>query len=125
MQSTKERIAVGIETFSLSTLIVASCVSFTGQVQNACTNSLDAGSKQAGLEMYVNKAKDMGTQKVDYTAKYLIGEKQLGIIGSAMWIKKVADERKVTLSLPKFPLYDSASTDLSENSTKLNLQWKF
>lgn len=111
--------------FGLGPLIVSTCLGLSGQYNTACNSALTAGSKQSGIEKSVNDAQNMVTTYADHKAKYYIGEKPLTYIGSLLWAKKVADERKVTLSLPRFVLYDSASTELSENSYKLNLQWNF
>jgi hypothetical protein len=112
--------------FSLSSLIVSTCVSMTPANYNtACTSALTAGSKQSGLEKNVNDVQGKITTFADKESKEYIGEKQLKYIGSALFIKKIADERKVSLQLPKVFLYDSASTELSESSCKLNLQWNF
>lgn len=114
-----------MEMITLSSIIVSTCVGFTGSYNAACTNALTAGAKQSGVEKNMNEIQDRGTKFFDEKAKDLLGEKSMGIVGSAMWLKKVTDERKVTLGLPRYKLYDSANTELSESSAKLNLQWNF
>lgn len=111
--------------FGLAPLIVSTCIGFSGQYNAACNSALSATAKQTGIEKSVNDAQNVVSTYADRKAKYYIGEKPMSYIGSVLFIKKIADERKMTLNLPHFMLYDSANTELSENSYKLNLQWNF
>jgi len=111
--------------FGLAPLIVSTCLGLSGQYNAACNGALTAGTKQTGIEKSVNDTQSLITTFADKKAKYYIGEKPLSYLGSALFIKKIADERKVNLNLPHIFLYDSASTELSENSCKLNMQWNF
>lgn len=112
--------------FSLASLITSTCLNMAPATYNAaCNGALTAGTKQSGIEKSVNDVQGKITTFADKESKQIIGEKPLSYLGGALFIKKIADERKVNLNLPKFVLYDSASTELSENSCKLNLQWNF
>lgn len=110
----------------IDTLIVTSCMGFqAGQAQDACQKALQAGSKQSGIEKVVNNKEQQITKKADQTAKEMLGETTVGVVGGTVFLAKTISEKKVSLGLPTLGMCNSIKAEVSDKQSQLKLEWKF
>ena len=110
----------------LDTLIVTSCLSFQpGPQQDACKSALQAGTKQSGVEKVANDQEKKVTEKADTTAKELLGEQAVGVVGGTVFVAKTISEKRVSFGLPTFGLCNAVRAEVSDKQSNLKFEWKF
>jgi hypothetical protein len=106
-------------------MIAGACMTATGNGQQACSKSLEAGTKQAGIELFVDKTEDKYNKKANRTAYSLLGQSGMDVVGGSLFIVKTAVDKNVAFGLPTMGICDSANSQIGLDSYKLKLEWGF
>lgn len=104
----------------LDSLIIASCVSFSGQQQQACNAALQAGTKQSGIEQSASSFEHKNVKKIENTAIGVLGKDAVGIVGGTAWLIKAAAEKKAVFGISR-----NISAEVGDEITRLVFKWTF
>lgn len=104
----------------LDSLIIASCVGLSGQQNIACTNALQAGTKQSGIEQSTNSYEQRNVKKLEGKAVDWFGKDAVGIVGSTAWAAKAAIEKRASFGITR-----NISAEIGKDLTRLVLKWTF
>lgn len=110
--------------------ITAICLSAaSGTYNDACNHAMDAGARQAGLRQQIDHAEDKTTeivgQKVMYNTEKIAGKEAVLVIALGGYAYRVVKDKALNLKLPTLGLCSSANNQITQNSYKLVLEWKW
>ena len=109
----------------IDVLIVSVCVGSVGSVKDACNKSLEAGTKQSGIERNVNAAERRLTKKLDNGARDLFGNPSVDVLAGSVILTKALIDKTATVRLPSFGICSSMNAQIGKEKSLLNLEWKF
>lgn len=109
----------------MTTAIAAICVSAQASYGEACNKAFDAGTRQVGLRQTIDVAESRANELANAKVQQIIGREGVSLVGSGFWVYKVARDKTVVLRLPTLGICDSANNEISVDSYKLNVNWKF
>lgn len=104
----------------LDSLIVASCVGLSGQMQDACNKTLQASAKQSGVEQATSAYEKRELKSLEQGAVNLLGKDAVSVTGGMVWLTKSLVDKKAS-----FGIYGPISTEIAPSLTKLVLKWTF
>lgn len=108
----------------LDTLIISSCIGFSGSQQEACSKALVVAAKQSGIETNINNAENRMSQKLDKSIRAIIGNNVDVVVTTAI-VAKMAVDKSATIKLPTFGMCSSAMAILGQQQSSLNFEWKY
>ena len=109
----------------MSMVIAGACATSTGNGQEACGKSLEAYTKQSGIESNVDFAETKYTKKVNKTAYGVMGQTGMDVVGGSLFIAKAAADKKVSLGLPTLGICDHVTSEAGVDKYGLKLEWGF
>lgn len=109
----------------MSMVIAGACVTSSGNGQEACNKSLEAYTKQSGIESTMDFAEDKYTKKANKTAYSVMGQTGVDMVGGSLFLAKAAADKSVSVGLPTFGLCDHVTSEAGVDKYKLKLEWGF
>lgn len=109
----------------MTAMITSMCIGLSGNVQEACTKALEAGSKQTGIEHGVELMQKNAEIKADRQAHYLLGDKGMEIAGGGVFLIKTAVDKSVQFALPTFGLCDRIINNVGTDKYSMQMFWGF
>lgn len=106
----------------MSMAIVGACA--TAQ-SGACVKSLEAGTKQYGIEQNVDTFEQKTTTKANKEAYNLLGDTGVQALGGGFFLAKTAIDKYVMFQVPTLGVCDSVVSQVGLDFYKLKLEWNF
>lgn len=110
---------------AMGLMIAGACFGLSGQTQQACEKSLEAGSQQSGFEQSVDKAQQRLEKKANKEAHYLLGDSGMQVVGGSIFIAKTAIDKSVQFNAPTAGLCDKITSQIGINKYSLLMEWNF
>lgn len=105
--------------------IVALCMGAVGNVNDACTHAVDAGTRQTGIRQNVDMAEDKSVELINHQAMKAFGKQTMSVLVAGGYVYKVVKEKSLNFRLPTLGLCSSASNQVALDSYKLVLEWRW
>lgn len=109
----------------MTTLIASVCVGLSGADKDACTNGLDAGSKQYGIQQDVDSAENKTNKEAIKESYSLLGNGGTKVLGGSLFMAKAAYEKSLTLQMPTMGLCNFLTSEVKPNAYNLKMEWKY
>jgi hypothetical protein len=139
----------------IDSLIITSCVGFSGPAQEACNKALLAAAKEPviGIETHcaaitpedkkickeiessreapksfesvVNDSEQKYTKKAETKVRNYIGDTTFDYIGASVFVARSISSQSVAFGLPTLGLCDRAHADVGTANSLLKLEWDF
>ena len=109
----------------LESLISLTCATFNGNAHDACTQALQAGTKQSSIEQSVGSIEDRISKQADREARTIVGDTGMNtgaVVGGA---GKAIVDRALSIKIPVFAPQFFVKVDISVTKSLLGLEWKF
>lgn len=107
----------------LESALLSLCMSSSAPTNSACTNALQAASKQSGFEQMADSYEGHQTMIYEKQAYSIIGKDNAEFIGGTAWLANAVVTKKASLPLPTFGFADKVSVDINANESKLMFRW--
>lgn len=108
------------------TAIVAICAgTATGQYNEACNKSIDAGTRQIGIRQTVDTGEDRTIQYVNTTVEQNTSKGVQSVMGAAGFAYKTARDKRVVFKMPTMGLASSVSNEISPDRYAITIKWNF
>jgi hypothetical protein len=109
----------------LDSLIMTACLGASGATHDACQKSLQAGSKQSGVEQNIDTYESKVTTNAEKDTKEKLGETTVEILGGTAFLTKSVVEKHATIGLPNLGLCTYIKAQIGQDKSMLSLEWKF
>ena len=100
-------------------------MSSSSQTNLACTNAIQAGAKQSGVEQSMDAYEHQQTLYYEYGSYNTLGKSNAEAIGGTLWITNAIVSKRASVGLPTLGLCDKLAIEANSNESKLVFQWKF
>jgi hypothetical protein len=109
----------------LANIIVGVCVGTSGNVRDACTNTLDAGSKASGFDKQVEVIEHRGDKWANKYAETALGDDGKTAAVSILFIAKTLSDRSVDVPLPITALGERMIAKFQPDLVSIGIRWTF
>lgn len=106
-------------------MIAGACFGLSGNVQQACEKSLEAGGKQSGIERNIDTAQQNIEKKANQEAYYLLGDDGVKVLGGGIFIAKTAIDKSLQFNAPTFGLCHRITNQVGINKYSTMFEWNF
>lgn len=110
---------------AVEALITATCIGLSGNIQDACEKSLEAGSKQSGVEQNINRFEDKVSKNADQKARGVIGDSGMEVAGGVAFVVKSVADKAILVKIPSFIRGASMDAKIGQEKSGLTVEWKF
>lgn len=106
--------------------VTAFCVGVApGTYNNACNHAIDAGTKQTGLRQNADRLEDFSVSKINQHVEKDLGRPVASTIAVGSYLYRVVNEKSITVRVPTLGICNSAKSQITPNSAKLMLEWRW
>lgn len=109
----------------MSMLVAGACMTSSGNGEQVCSKTLEAGSKQIGMESIINTAEDKYSKKANKTAYSILGQSGMDVAGGGLFLAKTAIDKNVAFVLPTLGVADSITNQVGLGYYLVKIEWGF
>ena len=110
----------------LDSLIISICAAGTqGQGTPACNASVKAAAQQSGVAQSFNNGEKIIDNMATKDAQTYLGNTTIYMVGGAVYISKVIQNKGLDFELPNLGICDSLSNHIGMDNYGLKFTWKF
>lgn len=107
-----------------SSAIIAFCTATApGQYNNACTNAVDAGTRQAGIRQDFDAAEKQTVNYLNHKVSKMTPKTLQEVVGASVFLYKTAQDKRVQFGLPTMGMCDSLSNEITPSSYVVTFKW--
>lgn len=110
--------------------ITAFCISAaSGSYNDACTHAVDAATRQVGWRQQVDYVEDktleVANKEALRHAARVVGKEGITVLAAGGYVYRVVKEKSLSFRLPTLGLCNSVSNQITYDSYRLVLEWKW
>lgn len=109
----------------LANIIVGVCVGTSGNVRDACHNSLDAGAKVTGIDKETEAFEKRTDRWANRYAETALGDSGKTAAVSILFIAKTLTDQSLSIPLPFEALGERMIAKLQPNTITIGIRWTF
>ena len=108
---------------AMTLMITSACLGMNPSYHDACIKSLEAGTKQSGIEENVDRAQKIVEKTADQKAHQILGQQVMEITGGGVFIAKTVIDKSVQFNLPTFGVCDKITNQVGVDKYSMQMVW--
>lgn len=105
-------------------LITSACLGVSGG-GDACSKFLEASLKQTGIYENIDKRERVLQEETILETRLFLGDRKFKVVGTSLFLTKIAVEKSATINLPTFGFCDSIISKIGVNGFNFKIEWSF